>query len=196
MIVDDLIVASTSIVLNARDHQEGHYRSQKKRAGRRKIGCRPCSMHLNSRAQTASIRRRSVVRADSFGQAVLAEHRLEDRLSAHRLCRPQRPAAQEHPTERIGNRERIAAQEVACFEVCARLEIYADLFAASGNYPWSGFKADWTTYDDAVSATTYQGTCNGWTSTSRGYGSFAFATLMPGASEQCGASSFLLCVEQ
>jgi hypothetical protein len=73
-----------------------------------------------------------------------------------------------------------------------RESIYADVFP-SGNYPWTGWAADWTTLpdDDALS----EGTCNGWT-TGTGWASFAFPNLMPAASEECGSSSFILCAQQ
>ena len=74
----------------------------------------------------------------------------------------------------------------------SRVNVYADAFKA-GNYPWSGWQADWTTFPDA---TPNQGTCAGWTATSAGYASFAFADLMPAASELCESPSFILCVEQ
>ena len=75
----------------------------------------------------------------------------------------------------------------------ARVNVYADAFPATGNYPWSGWKSDWTTFPDT---TDYQGTCAGWTSTSAGWASFAFADLTQAASESCATSSFILCVEQ
>ena len=77
-----------------------------------------------------------------------------------------------------------------------RQNAYANVYPASGSYPWSGYAADWTTYDDRVSATTYQGTCDSWTSDTSGWGSFVAPDLSPSASELCGASSFILCVEQ
>ncbi|MEO8983371.1 MAG: DUF1554 domain-containing protein [Polyangiaceae bacterium] len=77
-----------------------------------------------------------------------------------------------------------------------RQDIYANAFAPGGAYPWSGYALDWTTYDDAVSATTYAGTCDSWTSDTTGWGSFVGADLRPGSSELCGARAFILCVEQ
>jgi len=77
-----------------------------------------------------------------------------------------------------------------------RVNTYAPAFPSSGTYPWSGYKSDWTTFDDSSSATTYQGTCNSWTSVSGGWGSFIQPDLMNPASEACGATAFILCVEQ
>ncbi len=77
-----------------------------------------------------------------------------------------------------------------------RLDVYADAFPSGGQYPWSGYAADWTTYDDNNSATTHQGTCNSWTSSTTGVGSFVLPDLRPSATELCGASSFILCVQQ
>ena len=77
-----------------------------------------------------------------------------------------------------------------------RENIYASLFTG-GNFPWAGFNVDWTTFDDSLSASTNQGTCNGWTSVSdTADGSFILADLSLSASEQCGGSSFILCAEQ
>ena len=75
-----------------------------------------------------------------------------------------------------------------------RLNLYADIFEDAGTYPWAGWGADWTTLD----GTEYRGTCNGWTtdSSSDGWGSFVTKDLATAASEPCGASGFLLCVEQ
>lgn len=76
-----------------------------------------------------------------------------------------------------------------------RLEIYADLFSTSGTYPWAGFKLDWTTFADNPSAS--EGTCNSWTTdTGNGFGNFINADLTVAASEPCGASGFVLCVQQ
>ena len=77
-----------------------------------------------------------------------------------------------------------------------RVNTYAPAFPSSGTYPWSGYKSDWTTFDDSSSATTYQGTCNSWTSVSGGWGSFIQPDLMNPASEACGATAFILCVER
>lgn len=78
-----------------------------------------------------------------------------------------------------------------------RLEIYANAFELTGTYAWSGWKADWTTFDDVEAAADYQGTCNGWTSpSSSNYASFVFPNLKPAKSEPCTTGSFFLCVEQ
>lgn len=74
-----------------------------------------------------------------------------------------------------------------------RVNLYADAFNAVSEYPWSGWRADWTTFDDDVNN---QGTCSGWTSTTKASASFAFADLTPALSESCSTSSFILCVEQ
>jgi hypothetical protein len=74
-----------------------------------------------------------------------------------------------------------------------RVNVYSDAFQVVSEYPWSGWRADWTTFDDDVGS---QGTCGGWTSTTKQAGSFAFANLMPAASESCSTASFLLCAEQ
>lgn len=75
-----------------------------------------------------------------------------------------------------------------------RLNLYADIFEDAGSYPWAGWGADWTTFD----GTEYRGTCKGWTtdSSSDGWGSFVTKDLATAASEPCGASGLLLCVEQ
>jgi hypothetical protein len=73
-----------------------------------------------------------------------------------------------------------------------RLNVYADAHGNFGSYTWSGWDTDWTTLEDAG----YEGTCAGWTSTSAGSGSFSGPDLLPAASEPCGSSLFLLCVEQ
>jgi len=73
-----------------------------------------------------------------------------------------------------------------------RVNVYADAFAG-GDYPWSGWNADWTTFPDN---TPNQGTCASWTSTSAGWASFVGGDLMPAASEECGSTSHILCVEQ
>ena len=73
----------------------------------------------------------------------------------------------------------------------ARLNLYATVFDNT-NYPWAGWAADWTTLPD--SGTT--GTCAGWTAPASGYGSFTENDLASGASELCGSSSILLCVQQ
>jgi hypothetical protein len=76
-----------------------------------------------------------------------------------------------------------------------RENIYADAFQGGGSYPWTGWAADWTTLPE--DPTKFQGTCQGWTlSSGGGWASFAFPTLMPAASENCGSSSFILCAEQ
>ncbi|MEO6598859.1 MAG: DUF1554 domain-containing protein [Polyangiaceae bacterium] len=80
-----------------------------------------------------------------------------------------------------------------------RANLYADAFPDKvGTYPWSGYDADYTTFDDSKSSTTYKGTCNSWTagSPNAGWGSFVQQDLASPASEQCGASGPLLCVEQ
>lgn len=77
-----------------------------------------------------------------------------------------------------------------------RLDTYADACPSTGSYPWSGYAIDWTTYDDSTSETTYQGTCNSWTSDTTGAGSFVGPDLKSSASELCGARSFILCVQQ
>jgi len=76
-----------------------------------------------------------------------------------------------------------------------RLEIYAPAFDRPYNYPWSGYDDDWTTFpDDGVET---QGTCAGWTTNADvSPASFASAALRPLASEPCGSSAILLCVEQ
>jgi hypothetical protein len=74
-----------------------------------------------------------------------------------------------------------------------REAIYADVFVNGGNYPWSGWAADWTTLPDDEPG--FRGTCNGWTN-GTGWASFAFQDLMPGQSEACGGQSFILCVQQ
>jgi hypothetical protein len=78
----------------------------------------------------------------------------------------------------------------------SRMNLFADACDTStGNYPWSGWANDWTTLPD--DATMFKGTCGGWTLVAAtGYGSFAFADLKDAASEPCGASSFILCIEQ
>jgi Protein of unknown function (DUF1554) len=78
----------------------------------------------------------------------------------------------------------------------SRLDLYADAFLSGGNYPWSGWQTDWTTFDVSPSSGPPEGTCDGWTSTTAGWGSFALSDLTPGASEGCASSSFILCVEQ
>jgi hypothetical protein len=75
----------------------------------------------------------------------------------------------------------------------ARLNVYADAFVA-GNYPWSGWRDDWTTVNDVESL--HEGTCAGWTSTSADWGTFTLANLEYGAAESCSTASFILCVEQ
>ncbi len=74
-----------------------------------------------------------------------------------------------------------------------RVNVYANALQSGGNYPWSGWKSDWTTFADT---TPNQGTCAGWTSTSADWGSFTFADLTQAQSESCSTSSFILCVEQ
>jgi hypothetical protein len=74
-----------------------------------------------------------------------------------------------------------------------RVNVYSDAFQVVSEYPWSGWRADWTTFADDVDS---EGTCAGWTSTVKQSASFAFANLMPAASESCSTTSFLLCVEQ
>ena len=76
-----------------------------------------------------------------------------------------------------------------------RLEIYADLFPATGTYPWTGFKLDWTTFADNPSAS--EGTCSSWTTDNgNGFGDFVTPDLTTVASEPCGAGAFILCVQQ
>jgi hypothetical protein len=76
-----------------------------------------------------------------------------------------------------------------------RLNVYAKAFdPSSGNYPWSGWQADWTTFPD--DGPDREGTCANWTGATTGYASFVDDALMPYASELCGATSFILCVEQ
>jgi len=77
-----------------------------------------------------------------------------------------------------------------------RMDTYANAFYPGGVYPWSGYALDWTTYDDSKSATVHQGTCNSWTSATTGEGTFVGPDLKPAATELCGASSFILCVQQ
>jgi Protein of unknown function (DUF1554) len=75
----------------------------------------------------------------------------------------------------------------------ARLNLYATVFDNSGNYPWAGWAADWTTLPDSG----ITGTCAGWTAAPpTGYGSFVLNDLATVAGELCGASSFILCVQQ
>lgn len=73
----------------------------------------------------------------------------------------------------------------------ARLNLYAPVWDNT-NYPWAGWAADWTTLPD--SGTT--GTCAGWTAPPSGYGSFILQDLATNASELCGSSSIILCVQQ
>jgi len=76
-----------------------------------------------------------------------------------------------------------------------RLEVYADLFPSTGTYPWAGFRLDWTTIADNPSAS--EGTCNSWTTDGgNGFGNFVTPDLTTVASETCGASGFILCVQQ
>lgn len=73
-----------------------------------------------------------------------------------------------------------------------RVNVYANAF--SGQYPWSGWRSDWTTYPENTPS---QGTCAGWTSTAAPWGSIALADLTSAAgSETCGSGGPLLCVEQ
>ena len=74
----------------------------------------------------------------------------------------------------------------------ARQNLYATFFTDSGNYPWAGWAADWTTLPDAG----FVGTCGGWTASSGGSGSFVLSDLVTTASEPCGSSGLLLCVQQ
>ncbi|HXI97351.1 MAG TPA: DUF1554 domain-containing protein, partial [Gemmatimonadaceae bacterium] len=74
-----------------------------------------------------------------------------------------------------------------------RQDIYADVFSP-GNYPWTGWASDWTTLPENEAKA--QGTCNGWTSGSAGWGNFALPNLTGSASESCGSSSFILCAQQ
>ncbi|MDB4990045.1 MAG: hypothetical protein JWN04_5223 [Myxococcaceae bacterium] len=60
---------------------------------------------------------RSVVGANPVWKSVLTIRRLEYGLHTHRFGRPQCCAAQQHPAEGIGDRERIAAPAVSCLEV-------------------------------------------------------------------------------
>lgn len=76
-----------------------------------------------------------------------------------------------------------------------RVNTYAPAFPTTGSYPWSGWADDWTTIPD--------GECEGWTlgnytGPDGGFesGYFAFADLRQAATEPCGSTSFLLCVEQ
>ncbi|MEP6654806.1 MAG: DUF1554 domain-containing protein [Myxococcales bacterium] len=80
-----------------------------------------------------------------------------------------------------------------------RMNLYA-LAYQSTTYPWSGFAADWTTLDDIPAM--LQGTCQGWTFNGTGgtgddgHATFCDSDLRPLASELCGSSSFILCVQQ
>jgi hypothetical protein len=74
----------------------------------------------------------------------------------------------------------------------ARLNLYATVFDNSGNYPWAGWAADWTTLPEAGT----NGTCAGWTAAPPSvYGSFVLNDLATVASELCGSTSFILCVQ-
>jgi hypothetical protein len=72
-----------------------------------------------------------------------------------------------------------------------RVNVYADAFGSG--YPWSGWKADWTTLPDSTAEAS---TCASWTSDNAGYGAFCFPDLRPAASELCTTPMPLLCVEQ
>jgi hypothetical protein len=76
----------------------------------------------------------------------------------------------------------------------ARLNLYATFFDDGGIYPWAGWDVDWTTLRDSGN----KGTCNGWTNSnsSYGWGSFVTSDLMTTASETCGSSGGILCVQQ
>jgi uncharacterized protein DUF1554 len=77
-----------------------------------------------------------------------------------------------------------------------RLDIYTPACDTStGNYPWTGWAIDWTTVPENSSSS---GTCNGWTAGTGTtvWATFSFADLKPAATEPCGSSSFILCVQQ
>jgi len=74
-----------------------------------------------------------------------------------------------------------------------RVNLYADVFALTGRYPWAGFAPDWTTLEDGTEAS--QGTCDGWTQTD-GHASFITPDFQVAANEACGSTSAILCVEQ
>jgi hypothetical protein len=76
-----------------------------------------------------------------------------------------------------------------------RVSLNAPAFDASGQYPWTGWATDWTTIAD--NPATFTGTCHGWTSSSANdWGDFSNPDLTLGASEFCGGTSFILCVQQ
>jgi hypothetical protein len=76
-----------------------------------------------------------------------------------------------------------------------RLTIYANPFDLSGSYPWTGWENDWTTVSEDPNIP--RGTCLGWTSTDPAWrASFCLPDLTHGATELCGGSSFILCVQQ
>jgi hypothetical protein len=76
-----------------------------------------------------------------------------------------------------------------------RLTTYANPFDAVGSYPWTGWESDWTTV--AEDPNIPRGTCLGWTSTDPAWrASFCLPDLTHGATELCGGTSFILCVQQ
>ena len=76
-----------------------------------------------------------------------------------------------------------------------RLTIYANPFDLSGSYPWTGWENDWTTVAEDPNIS--RGTCLGWTSVDPAWrASFCMPDLTHGATELCGGSSFILCVQQ
>jgi hypothetical protein len=78
----------------------------------------------------------------------------------------------------------------------AKQPLLATLFPQTGQYPWGGYDAsNWTTLPDAASQA--EGTCLGWTSDDQTlYGDFVVNDLSIVASELCGSSAPLLCVQQ
>jgi len=76
-----------------------------------------------------------------------------------------------------------------------RQDLYAIPFGDM-EYPWGGWNSDWTTLQDVDAPGMFEGTCNGWTSNLEGWGSFVFNDLTLAASEPCGRSSHVICVQQ
>jgi len=77
--------------------------------------------------------------------------------------------------------------------------LFVNLWAPNtGNYPWSGFGPDWTTFVPTAAGSL--GTCEGWTSNvftvDSSYGAFITDDLNQAANEPCSVPMALLCVEQ
>lgn len=71
----------------------------------------------------------------------------------------------------------------------ARVPLAYPAFANEFGYPWAGYKDDWTTNTAQI--------CEGWSSTGKGGGGFAYNTLLPtGAVEPCSSAEPYVCVEQ